>query len=108
MENNKQPLTAEILKEKLIAHFNDWGNFNTIQDVITGFKQQPEQSIELLTGFLNNELDEQTKPLKEEIERLKSDNQSAWNELHNILDDPTRELGTKIAYLKTKFNLTKK
>ena len=58
----------------------------------------------LLTAFA----DEQTKPLKEEIERLKSDNQSAWNELHNILDDPTRELGTKIAYLKTKFNLTKK
>ena len=103
MENNKQPLTAEILKEKLIAHFNDWGNFNTIQDVITGFKQQPEQSIELLTGFLNNELDEQTKPLKEEIERLRdvsTQHLLDYTESNVLLQEKVAELESSLSLAK--------
>lgn len=46
-----------------------------------------------------------TRMKEAEAKNKSSDN--AWNEAQSILENRDKSLGTKIAYLKTKFNLTK-
>jgi hypothetical protein len=41
------------------------------------------------------------------VSKINKDNDN-WNEVERILDDNTRSLGTKIAYIKTRFNLDHK
>ena len=66
---NQHPLsddgeTPEIIK-RLINFYNECGNFETIRDVVNGFKQEPEMSFGILEAFLVTEFSKTEALLKE-------------------------------------------
>ena len=98
MENNKQPLTAE----EYIENYN-----KCMVEVNCHDLQIPKIDIPQMATFMKNFADEQTKPLKEEIERLRdvsTQHLLDYTESNVLLQEKVAELESSLSLARASVN----